>query len=91
MSRAFPNQLDQNEVIQLANKVAPDLSITFGASQYGGPSNIQAQPSLLQQGQFQHHPLPSQPHHYHHKHVAPVISPYYYTPNPCCCCHSRWR
>ncbi len=55
MFREFPNQLNQQKVIQLANSVVLDSSITFGSNHHEGQSGDQGCSTMFGQAEFPNH------------------------------------
>lgn len=93
---AFPNLLNQQEVIQLANRVAPDISITSKSNEQEGQFGDKK--DLFKKDQFHHQQNPgfSQPNNWSGENqvVAMQQTPYYYPyypPCKCCPYNSHWH
>ncbi len=91
MIRAFPNQLNQKEVIKLANGVVPDSSITFESGQHGGQFGGRENPAPFGQGQFQHHQNKGniQQSHWGGNQPGKTMYPLYFY--PCSYCQGIYR
>lgn len=83
----FPNLLNQEEVIRLANSIALDESITFERNQYDRQFGNQGHSNLF--GYHQNTVYAQQAHlDDKRQEGASMPSPYYH--HSCCCCRPRW-